>query len=505
MKPAVRISLGIVALSTSLLLMADLFLDVFPAPNASILEKRQDLAESLAVQYTELVAADRLPQLAPLMDALVSQRPDVLSMSLRTRNGEELAKTQDHAALWAQTADSRSTPTQVQIPIFRDAERWGTLQVKFEDLPSAGLTGFLNAPVYKLAAIMGAAGFFAYLIYLSRTLRYLDPSTVVPERVRAALDQLVEGVFILDNEKNIVLANRSFAKNFDCSPNALMGVDPSSFDWENKNKASGLDELPWDASMRDGGRRTDVRLELHSPSKGIRVFSCNVSPISDGSKTIRGAMASLDDISELEQMNAGLRKALKDLERAHADVHDKNEELALLATLDPLTECLNRRAFFERLALEFNLAKRDHLQLSVVMADIDYFKNVNDEFGHRIGDTVIKDMANTLKNTLRASDCVGRYGGEEFCILLVGADADAAERVSERARQAFAERSQAKDSATGGRKVTASFGVSTVTYGAKDAESLLDQADKALYWSKRQGRNCVTRWVDLDNSRKAAS
>lgn len=505
MKPAVRLSLGIVALSTSLLLIADSILDVFPDQNTAVLEQRLNLAESLAVQYTELVTADRLPQVEPIMDALVSQRSDVLSMSLRTRDGQELAATTRHQSLWERTGDTRSTPTQVQIPILRNTERWGTLEVKFEDLPSVGLLGLMSNPLYRLIALMAALGFFAYLIYLSRTLRHLDPSTVIPERVRAALDQLVEGVFILDHDQHIVLVNVAFAKNFDCSPNALMGRDPASFNWKNFHKSNSLEELPWITAMRDGVRRTNVRLELDSPSRGLRVFSCNVSPISDDRNKTRGALATLDDISELEETNAGLQKALHELERMHAEVHDKNEELALLARTDSLTECLNRRAFFEKLSLEFKLAKRDNLQLSLVMADIDFFKNVNDKFGHAIGDAVIKDMANTLKSCLRANDAVGRYGGEEFCILLVGADAEAAEGVSERARLAFEKRSRASDSATGGRPVTASFGLSTLAYGAEDATALLNQADKALYWSKHMGRNRVTRWIDLGDDARAVS
>lgn len=505
MKPAVRISFGIVALSTSLLLAADLVLGLFPDPNASILEARQDLSQSLAVQYSALVTADRLPQMKPAMDGLVAQIPDVLSLCLRTIDGEELAGTSEHASLWKRTSDTRSTPTHVRVPILRGAERWGTLEVRFEKLPSAGLIGLLQTPLYQLIAIMGAAGFFAYLFYLSRTLRHLDPSSVVPERVRAALEQLVEGIFILDQNQCIVLANSAFADNFDRSPDSLMGANPASFDWVNSDPESPLDELPWITAMRDGSRRTAVRLELRSPTRGIRVFNCNVSPINDGGKQLRGALASLNDISEVERMNAGLQQALEKLEMAHAEVHDKNEELAVLATIDPLTGCLNRRAFFAKLESESRVAKRDNLQLSVVMADIDFFKSINDDFGHAVGDAVIKDMANELKASLRANDCVGRYGGEEFCILLVGADAEAAERVSNRARLAFEARSTKSDGPTGGRTVTASFGVSALSFGAADAVILLDQADKALYRSKNQGRNQVTSWIDLEDEQRAAS
>jgi len=180
-------------------------------------------------------------------------------------------------------------------------------------------------------------------------------------------------------------------------------------------------------------------------------------------------------------------------------VQSKNEELFRLATLDPLTECLNRRAFFEKLEIEFSLAKRDGRKLSVVMVDIDHFKAINDDFGHATGDAVIKHIATTLTDATNSDSHVGRYGGEEFCLILVGADENDAKQTSENARIAFANSYQGnKNNATGGRMITASFGVSTIDFGATDVAEFINQADQALYASKDQGRNRVTSWIDLN-------
>ena len=117
------------------------------------------------------------------------------------------------------------------------------------------------------------------------------------------------------------------------------------------------------------------------------------------------------------------------------------------------------------------------------MADIDKFKSINDEHGHAMGDQVIQKTADALRSVLRGGDAVCRYGGEEFCILLIGATSDEAEQVAERAR------------ATIGRDgFTASFGLSSIESGAQDPGEMIDQADKALYMSKNTGRNRVTRW-----------
>lgn len=507
MTPAIRISLGIVALTTSLLFAADWALGIFPDPYTPELKARQELSESLAIQYSSLITANRLPDMQLAMELIVGQATDVLSMNLVKSNGESVAATREHVVLWKDTKTERSTPTQVLIPIFQGEQQWAVLQVKFVALPNAGFLGILSTPLYKLIAAMAGVGFLVYLLYLSRTLRYLDPSAVVPSRVKAALDQLVEGVFILDHEQQIVLVNSSFANQVGQSSNALIGVDPSRLPWVKSETDNTSSEMPWSAAIRLGIRITDERLELQSSAQGIRIFTANVSPIIDGGGEQRGVLASFNDITEHEHMNEGLRDTLKNLEAANEEIRNKNDELFMLATIDPLTNCFNRRALFEKLEFEFNLAMRDGLKLTVVMADIDHFKLINDKFGHATGDIVIKDMARVLTEAAGVNDSVGRYGGEEFCMVLVGTDEEHGTRLSNQVRRAFEKLYQPSDSATDGRIVTASFGVSAISFGADNVAELLNQADLALYESKNTGRNHVTSWVDIDvdvNKRKAS-
>jgi len=505
MTPAIRISIGIVAVTVSLLFATDWLLGIFPDPYAPALKERQELSESLAIQYSSLVTADRLSDMQLAMENVVNQVPDVLSMNLAKVNGDSVAVTKEHGNLWEAPKNGQSSPTHVLIPIFEGPTEWGVLQVKFANLPFDGFLGLLTSPLYKLVAVMAAAGFFAYLFYLSRTLRYLDPSTVIPSRVRAALDQLVEGVFILDHNQQIVLVNSSFAGQVGLSPDALMGVDPSGLPWIKNDGKQQTDELPWELALQKGERVTDHRMQLKSQEQGIRLFTANVSPIIDGGGKQRGALASFNDVSELQRANAGLRDSLNNLEKAHDEVRKKNEELFQLATIDTLTECLNRRAFFEKLELEFELAMRDNLKLSVVMVDIDHFKSINDDFGHSVGDVVIKEMARTLSESVGENDCVGRYGGEEFCMLLVGTDETQAKDISNRARLAFESLYGEENSVTKGRVVTASFGLSEISYGANNVTEILNQADLALYESKNNNRNCVTDWNEIDADRSKAS
>lgn len=156
------------------------------------------------------------------------------------------------------------------------------------------------------------------------------------------------------------------------------------------------------------------------------------------------------------------------------------------ALRDPLTDTGNRIAMDQTLQREIEMSRR-HLQpLSLLMLDIDHFKNINDSHGHSAGDDVLKAVAASIKGQLRNVDMVFRFGGEEFLILLSNTGREAAALVGERLRFA----AQAKDFLADGKSIelTVSLGCSTLLPG-ESAESLLRRADSALYVAKREGRN----------------
>ena len=158
------------------------------------------------------------------------------------------------------------------------------------------------------------------------------------------------------------------------------------------------------------------------------------------------------------------------------------------ATSDPLTGVANRRAFMDAVEVAFSTARRTDRNCCCIMADIDHFKKVNDTHGHAMGDEVIQKVAQALGSQVRSSDCVSRYGGEEFCIVLPDVPIDVATQIAERIRK----RIDCPDFAS--IPVTVSLGVSSIAFGATTTAELINQADEALYASKEGGRNRVTRW-----------
>jgi two-component system chemotaxis response regulator CheY len=189
-------------------------------------------------------------------------------------------------------------------------------------------------------------------------------------------------------------------------------------------------------------------------------------------------------------MQEELRNRSKELEAMHDVLERQNVRLAELAVCDSLTGLKNRRHFHEVLEPSHSFAARNHLPLSLVMLDVDRFKSYNDTFGHPAGDLALKRVASLLRDNAREHDVVARYGGEEFVILLPATDVDAARAVCERLRATIAEHPWTL------RPITASLGVATIFPPAGTSAQLVEEADRALYHSKKAGRNRTSHFLE---------
>jgi diguanylate cyclase (GGDEF)-like protein/PAS domain S-box-containing protein len=168
-------------------------------------------------------------------------------------------------------------------------------------------------------------------------------------------------------------------------------------------------------------------------------------------------------------------------------------EVQRLATLDPLTELYNRRSFAEMAQQAFAQARRYGHALSVIMLDIDHFKQVNDHFGHLAGDQMLQAVARQCLMALRTADVIGRYGGEEIVMVLPETNSEQARQVAERLRQSLSLAPIPTD--RGVATLTVSLGVASTTYADNiSLEQLIDLADQALYAAKQAGRNRVIVW-----------
>ena len=221
----------------------------------------------------------------------------------------------------------------------------------------------------------------------------------------------------------------------------------------------GLDDAVMDLATRIGRAvGTDVHIAL--PTDGGRPEVAGVD--ADTARAIGDAVAS-----------AQRAVATRATEAAQVD------ELRELARLDDLTGALNRRAFFERLDDELRRAGRTSAPVTLVLCDLDGFKAINDAYGHPAGDAALRAFAELLETNVRSSDSVGRIGGDEFALILVGADAADADRIVDRLSATL--RAGVPD--VGG--VQASFGTARTPVDGRTRDALVDAADRRLYEAKR--------------------
>ena len=174
---------------------------------------------------------------------------------------------------------------------------------------------------------------------------------------------------------------------------------------------------------------------------------------------------------------------------------ESEERLRHLSITDPLTNTFNRRHFFEVAEREVAHARRHDRPTSLLAIDIDHFKRINDSFGHAVGDEALKVFTQACEAELRASDLLGRMGGEEFAVLLPETDMAGARMVAERIRRRMAE--LAVPAGTDEVRFTVSIGISSCRAGERSVDALLSCADEALYRAKDAGRNRVVGGADV--------
>ncbi|HXG24236.1 MAG TPA: diguanylate cyclase [Chthonomonadales bacterium] len=247
-----------------------------------------------------------------------------------------------------------------------------------------------------------------------------------------------------------------------------------------------------------GERFEGLEMEDRRPDGTVRYLLCSTFPLSNADRWIVGAISAYVDITERKLLEEQVQLQVLQLheynvqlELQKAQLQAVNAKLESLATTDGLTGLKNHRYFVDVLEDAFVSPIHRSGSCSLILLDVDKFKEYNDTYGHPAGDEVLRTVADILTRNAREKDIVARYGGEEFVVLLPETSAEAAIRVAERFRKAIEKHPWPL------RPVTASFGVTTVHNRNVSTSQLVSEADEALYHSKSTGRNRTTHFQQL--------
>ena len=335
----------------------------------------------------------------------------------------------------------------------------GKVRLQTSLVCAGALVPFLASMLYVLGKIpwrLDPAPFAGLItgVLFALALFRLKLFELVPAARALALDAVEDGFLVVDEELRLQDMNRA-ARQLLGSGAVLGRPLPNGGDVLN---------LAVELSTRGEGRgecRQDV------PGTGERIFQLNACFVEDPDGATTGSAVLIRDVTENRHLMEALEKQ---------------------ALLDPLTGVLNRRGLSEVLERENAQAVRKGASLAVLMVDLDHFKRFNDRYGHAVGDAVLRQTCIRLEACLRAGDVLGRFGGEEFVVLLPDTDDAAARRAAERLRAELSE--SAMEIGELRLDLTASFG-GKVGAMEGDATGLLRAADAALYQAKEQGRNRV--------------
>ena len=339
-------------------------------------------------------------------------------------------------------------------------------------LSFAGFSPFPNLDLTPL--IFTASGLiFAYALF---GLRLLD---VVPIARHKLVDEMTDGIIVLDASKRIVDINPAVQRLIGISSSA---IGQSSEDVLNETLHLDQAKAPIAAS----------KMELRISETPPRDIELHVLPLFDDRQSITGQLLILRDITERKQAEAELLRAQGELEAAHRELQQSFVQQQQLALIDDLTGINNHRSLLQLARREFDVSMRYRPPLSMMFFDIDNFKQINDTFGHAMGDLALIQIIQTVCAKLRSTDLIGRYGGDEFVILLPQTTAQDALPLTERIHASIAD--MWLDTEKSPLTLTISIGIAQSIHEASHTdtvESLLHRADLALYAAKQAGKNCT--------------
>jgi diguanylate cyclase (GGDEF)-like protein/PAS domain S-box-containing protein len=337
-------------------------------------------------------------------------------------------------------------------------------------LPSLSIPIDLTPLSFTVTALLLSVGVFG--------LRLFD---LVPIARHTILEHIPEMVFVVDAHDRVLDANTAAQEALGKSLEEIIGKDPLEV-FQN-----------WPRLINRFLTSDEAHEEIQIPGDPPRTFEIDISPLYNQLNQLEGRVIVAHDVTEHKWLENDMKYANQALIKQLEEINKLRDELQEQAIRDPLTNAFNRRYLTEFLEKEILRAERDHTPVTVVILDVDNFKQFNDSYGHKCGDEVLKSITKFLNEHSRRGDVVCRYGGEEFVVLMPNVTLEVSSDRAEMWRQDFSEKTIEYE----GMELFATFsaGVASFPQHGLNGEAILQAADKALLHSKDTGKNKVTAYV----------
>lgn len=310
-----RMTIGLACMLVSVLSTA-MMVGLVPDRESALMAGRTKMCETIAMCGSDYIARGEQRRLEQLLKSAVERNDDLLSAGVRRANGQLIIEVGEHAASWNEPAEGRSTNANVHVPIRAGEDKWGNIELRFQPVGDARLGG-LSSTWLRLVIFVTAACYVLYFLYLGKMLQHLDPSKAVPQRVRAALDSLAEGLLVIDRNQRIVLANQAIAAWVGHAPEKLIGLSASKLQWVVDEQNEPLTTYPWVEAIARETPQAGAMLGLARKNQATRILIANASPVLGHDGQYRGVLVSFDDVTQLEDAKRCLKVAKRVAEDAN--------------------------------------------------------------------------------------------------------------------------------------------------------------------------------------------
>jgi len=337
----------------------------------------------------------------------------------------------------------------------------------FTQMGYTGLDDLDIAPVsFGISSVI-----YAYAVFRHQ---FMD---LLPVARGHLIENMGDGVLVLDEQGRIVDINPAMQNFIEGEPVSLIGQNIS------------VVLKPWAQNTGQLLSGIETRTELIIPKKPSRYLDLRVTPLYDDNQRMSGRLIVFRDVTDRQEAEKNLRRALDRLQTQLIEIGVLQSQLREQAIRDALTNVFNRRYLEETLERELARAARELYPLCVIMLDLDYFKNINDTYGHEAGDVVLKTLAETVTRQSRHGDFLCRFGGEEFVLVMPNIGIAKAQERAEELHQLINSLNIPYERFN--LTTTISMGIAWYPEHGKTKEELLRAADKAMYAAKNAGRNRV--------------